>query len=1057
MFHTIGIARELFQGQFWIAQVPVVPVERAVTTPEEAALVFSGPQFFVALIAGLVLAFAIQLVLTNLSVAAGISYLGHQSDDNHSSHSSHKDSGSLGGTIRKVGTALGLWTLVTVTIALFVACLLAVKLSLIENVLLGAIVGLVIWGAYFTLLVWVSSTTVGSLIGSVVNTATSGFQAVLGTATAAIAGKSASDQVVATAEAAAAAVRREFTVGMDPVSIRETIEDYLDRLKPTELDISRIRGEFENLVNTPELKSLAQNAGGVGESLRDRLSHIDRQTFVNLVSSRTDLSKRDINRIVDQLEGVWQQVLSQQGQQDLMGQLRDYLSSARPENLRSNELSSKLDQLIAEVRRSNQGGSQQQQTPGLIERATQLGMTALTGTVLGRTDLSDLDVEKVMGQLQGFKDKLGEQANKVGSQVAEKAPGLPFNPIRADIENYVLNSYAWHLNRETIKYEFRNVLHDPEADPGAVKRQLEQLNRSYFVDLLTQRGDLSPARVGDIADQLEGIRQEILTTVTVAADREESQDLSSRVENYLRSTGKAELSPEGIERDFQTLLEDPEAGYEELRDRLSHFDHDTLVQLLAQRQDLSREEADRIVSQLESTRDRVLSNAQSVQEQAQSKANELRQRLESYLQNTGRSELNPEGIKRDLQTLLDDPQAGFRALRWRFSAVDRDTFVKLLAQRPDMTEEEANRIFDQVESNWYSVTHAPQIAVDKTKEQYDKTTTAIADYLRSTNLQELDPVGIQRDLQTLLHDPKEGTLALRRRLSQVDRQTLVQLLSQRQDMTEEQANRIVDQMQEAIRSIVRAPRRLAARTQEQVRDFQANLQNYLRNTDKEELNPDGIKRDLQLLLRDPRAGLGNLGDRLSHVDRSTIVALLSQRSDMTEAEANRIVDQVLSVREQVQAQIQNVQNQIQSVIDGIFARIRNYLNSLDRPELNYEGIKRDLRTVFDDPQAGFDALRSRLGQFDRGTLVALLSSREDISEADANRIVDQIEGARNSVLQRAERIQHEAQRRLEDMKRQAQHQAEETRKAAASAAWWLFGTAALSALASAVAGAIAVG
>jgi len=39
-----------------------------------------------------------------------------------------------------------------------------------------------------------------------------------------------------------------------------------------------------------------------------------------------------------------------------------------------------------------------------------------------------------------------------------------------------------------------------------------------------------------------------------------------------------------------------------------------------------------------------------------------------------------------------------------------------------------------------------------------------------------------------------------------------------------------------------------------------------------------------------------------------------------------------------------------------------------------------------------------------------MSSREDISEADANRIIDQIEGARN-VLQRTERIQQEAQRR----------------------------------------------
>jgi len=39
--------------------------------------------------------------------------------------------------------------------------------------------------------------------------------------------------------------------------------------------------------------------------------NIDRQKFVDL-GSRTDLSKRDVNRIVDQLEGVWRQVVDQQ-------------------------------------------------------------------------------------------------------------------------------------------------------------------------------------------------------------------------------------------------------------------------------------------------------------------------------------------------------------------------------------------------------------------------------------------------------------------------------------------------------------------------------------------------------------------------------------------------------------------------------------------------------------------------------------------------------------------------------------------------------------------------
>jgi hypothetical protein len=155
-------------------------------------------------------------------------------------------------------------------------------------------------------------------------------------------------------------------------------------------------------------------------------------------------------------------------------------------------------------------------------------------------------------------------------------------------------------------------------------------------------------------------------------------------------------------------------------------------------------------------------------------------------------------------------------------------------------------------------------------------------------------------------------------------------------------------------------------------------------------------------------------------------------------------------------QIRSIQHRIQSIIDSIFARIRSYLNSLNRPELNYDDIKHDVRTLFNDPQAGFDALRDRLSQFDRGTLVALMSSREDISEADANRIIDQIESARNSVLRRAERLQQEAQRYMEEVKRQAQRQAEETRKAAASAAWWLFATAFVSATTSAIAGAIAV-
>lgn len=441
MFENTGMILGLYKTLFWLAQVGV---DRGVDSPEDAALVFSGPRLYFALIAGVVLAFAIQLVLTNLSVAVGISYLGHQSD----SDSDNDESGSLGGTIRKIGTAVGIWTLVTVSVALFIGCLLAVQLSLIDNAGLGAIVGLVIWATYFVLLVWVSSTTVGSLVGSVVNTATSGFQAIMGTATAALGANAAKNQVVKTAEAVADAMGTRLGSAVDPTSIRDSIEDYLDMLRPPELDLSKIRSEFEKIVNDPQLKAIAGTQD---------LRNIDRQKFVDLVSSRTDLSKRDVNRIVDQLEGVWRQVVDQQAPQpDRMSELVDYLKSVQPGQTKTDELNRKVDQLMAEMRSTKDADQKatSEATPGPLQRSLQSGFNMLLGTVMGRSDLSDFDVEKILSSLATARDKVTEQTDKLAAQAGIKTPALPYSTIRADVENYLLNTYSWQMTREKPRRNF---------------------------------------------------------------------------------------------------------------------------------------------------------------------------------------------------------------------------------------------------------------------------------------------------------------------------------------------------------------------------------------------------------------------------------------------------------------------------------------------------------------------------------------------------------------------------------------------------------------------------
>jgi hypothetical protein len=830
------------------------------------------------------------------------------------------------------------------------ACFLAAKLSLTTSVFIGAIVGVTIWSAYFSLIVLLGANAVGSLIGSIVSTASSGLQGIMGTATTALGANAAKNQVVSTAEEITAAVRRELTSGFDANSIQKTLQSSLSNLKLPDLDVDKIGSQFEKLLKESDLKDVANS---------DLLSNINRQSFIDLVSNRTDFSKKDINQIADKLETTWKQLVSKEGgQKDVPSQLRELLKSATPEDLNSDELATKVQQLVKGVDFKDGNGS------SFTSQALQFGLSALLSKVVQNTDLSDLDVEKVSGQINKLKAAVLGGSDRTEADESDTKT-KPFSVIRADLESYLLFSPAWELNQTAVKKEFKDVVYDPQADPATIRQELEHLDRQYFVETLSLREDLKPESIENLSNYLEEVRSEVVNSTQTNESEGRSPNL-------------------------------------------------------------------------------------------QKGAAELRTKVETYLRDTKKEELNPEGIQRDLQALFDDPKAGISALKERLSQFDRDTVVQLLSQRQDLDEAQVNDILDRVESVKTSVLEAPRQVTEQAKAQYEKTTTALAEYLRKTNLEELDPDGIKKDLQTLLDDPKAGADALRDRLSQVDRETLVKLLTQQGNLTEEQVNATVDRVQSAIGSIVQAPRRLANRAQKQAVDFEASLENYLRNTQKEELNPDGIKRDLQLLLKHPTAGFDSLGDRFSHFDRSTFVALLSQREDLSEEEANEIADRVESTYKSLTEQIQKVKQTFQSAIDNIFGKIRDYLNSLERPELNYEGIQADFSKIFDDPQAGFEALGERLGHFDKETLVAVLSSREDISEADANRIIQKIEDTRNTVIERTQQIQQEVQKRFKAVKQQAQQQAIEAQKMAASAAWWLFGTALTSLVASAVAGMVAI-
>ncbi|MGG6270858.1 MFS transporter [Leptolyngbya sp. AN03gr2] len=994
-----------------------VSVEPGIVAIEESFL-FSIPQFLLALFAGLVMAFAFQFLFTNLAVAFAATP-GAPKDD----------SDSFGEAVRSIETKLGLFALIGVSISLFIATFLAVKLSLVGGAVLGAIVGVVIWSTYFTLIVWFGSSAIGSLLGSFISSATSGLQGMMGAATSMIGANVARQQTVATAEEIASVVRQELTSGINPDAIRETLTSSIASLPLPKIDVDAVGKQFENILNSVDLSDVANS---------DLLKNLNRDTIVQLIGDRTDLSKDEVNQLVDRLQSTVKNIASGSS---VSGQLTEFVKTATPDELKSGDLYDRLSALVDTNREKSQSS--------LTNMALEVGLGSLLAAVQGRVDLSDLDVEKVSGQLQ----KLVAQVSPQGKEAQPKASTPRRNVIKADVESFVLGALPWYFNRFSLPQEFREIVYDPQANPSEVRWQLEDMDSGYFTNLLTQRGDLSEGLIRESAQIMETVRSEVLEIVRKSEAAEQRESMQGQIETYLRSSDKSKLGD--LKQEIQRLLDDPETDLETLQSYLNSLDQSSLQNLLQQRSDFSTEEVSEFANQISGVREQALQSIQTLRDQAQTRTTELRQRVEDYLRNTNREELNPDAIEREIRLLFDDPQAGLSALQSRLSQFDRDTLVQLLKQRNDLSEEQINQILNQIESIRSSILNAPRELVDRAKQQYEDTTQAIADYLRRTNLEELDPDAIQKELTTLLYDPKQGASALGRRLSQFDRETLVKLLSQRGDLTETQVNQAIDQVQTAISNIAKAPRRAASRLQKQALNFESSLENYLRSTNKEELNPEGIKRDLQLLLNNPSAGVSSLGDRLSKIDRESLIALLSQREDISEAEATQTVDQILSVRDRIAEQAQQLQQRLQSITANIQNQIRTYLDSLDRPELSYEGIKNDFTKLFNDPQAGAEALRARLGQVDRGTLVALISSNPNISEAQANRIIDQIESAREGVIGQAEYVQQETQRRLNQIKEQAQKQAIATQKMAAGAAWWLFGTAFTSLIASAIAGFLA--
>ncbi|PSB34649.1 hypothetical protein C7B82_02065 [Stenomitos frigidus ULC18] len=1018
-------------------------------TPESVLPVVSPP-VLVTLFTGLLIAFAVQLLMTTFGIAAGMTALGFLPSGQSTATEADASAETSSGTAGKIGFAIGAGTLLTVNSVLFTACFLAVKLSVVGSVTLGAVLGVVIWSGYFLVLTWLSSKAAGSLLGVLAGAFSAGVQGLMTTVMSALRrhkgrehNEATLPEVVnkrlATTEATLSTLQEQLDTNHH--NLEATLQEYVQTLQPPKPDLQSIRQEVAAVLANAGLPSVSKTG----------LGHIDRQAFVDLVSSRTDFSKRDVTEIVDQLEGVWQEVVETP---DPIADITTFLQTASPEVLTPTVVNDRLQKLLSNAQSHAVAGEHTTQSMASPLEPMPL-LKQLVRTVRDRVDLSDLDVGGILQQLHVFMPS---------SDPSDADRVEPFNAtIKADVEAYLLNAYPWNLTRKTVQAEFTDVIYDPEANPVAVKNQLLSLDRDVFVALLEQRDDLSAAKVSKIADRLEAVRQEVLKTLDTAIAEAPMRAFSQQIAASLQAVSKAELQPATFQQQLQTHLADSE----QWSDRLESLDRNSIAAMLNDRPDLNQKEVEALATEFETARDRLLTDLQQREADAKAEAVALWQMFGEYVGDHDQK-LTARTIQRQLKTLTKVVKTDLSSVYRHLPSFDRVNAEQWLNEREDLTEKQRKRILPQLEKAWSSL-HTASHSLEETVVGSPQLLTVLMDYIQRLDPETLSMDDLPKDLYHYLQQQHVDVDWLGQ-LTQIEWKPLLEEVQQRSDLTAEQQQRLLHSLQRSLYTMGKLPRRLALRSKRQVQNWQDHLSDYLRHAEREDLSPDRLPQLIQYLLANAQTASGVASDwletqHLSIPSRDGLITLLSERGDMTAAEINEIMEQVEAALQYAIAQAQALQQQVQETLVTTFDKLRHVVTSLPLPELDYDRIKQDLQQLFVDPRAGLESLSSSLGDTLRGqlstlnrdSLAALISTRDDLSNAFTEQVVDRIDTVRLAALSQIETIQQGAQHRLEELKQQAQQQAEETRKAVAIAAWWLFVTAFSSALTAAIAGALAVG
>ena len=527
--------------------------------------IVATPNYIVAIISGVIIAFAVQYLLTALSVAIGISatpdlkhkYAELKAQPNDPTRAGHKRWDEMDEKSTPLGvvisTGMGVWNTLTTAIALFAGTSLALTLSPVLTAPIAITLALTIWGLFFMLLFWLESRFASTIVGGLISTATAGIKS-LAQGVADLVTPSPMSKAESFADATISKLESSFGGSLDSDRIVEAIQNFGQQINKSVDNAGNqvAKTVDDKLGNVPsyeqlrkDIRNIVQEGAQAGKSNPAKWTAIQSviQTAIEGSSSSDNAgaggaSKRSqLQDLLKELKANYDQQggdavaafkqtasaktsLSEEDIDAYVEQVKQTIGSSTSADVDSGALSRKLQDLL------QRGGGNSK----LLEKLTSIDQETIKQLVANNTSMSkeqvDSFVSKALKAINDLREQLTQGNFQEAMSTVEDATGVHLqesvDQVQAMVTSFLgggtstrgsSDSNDGGLDFAGIKRIVTDLISKPDDTIAAVRSRLTNFNADDIVERLPIAANSTAEAKMQLRDTLNTARTEIETRI----------------------------------------------------------------------------------------------------------------------------------------------------------------------------------------------------------------------------------------------------------------------------------------------------------------------------------------------------------------------------------------------------------------------------------------------------------------------------------------------------------------------------------------------------------------